>query len=208
MYVTESEMVDHIKLKHAANMTELQIPLLLQACEQRNHTLDTSSCPFCPEWKADSNAETMKGYYRHISTHLQPLALASIPLVIDGLEIINEEETRRSEDLGFEERVAANIQDSSEMTNVMNFVMKPFREIQAKARMVISNLEKSNIGTRSIVALHQTNLALETEGRVALQTIEPLCVNLLHGLGPSFVDALTRNGMHSLKLTMSQKGLN
>ncbi|CAH0044981.1 unnamed protein product [Clonostachys solani] len=194
MYVNESEMVDHIKLKHAANMTELQIPLLLQACEQKNHTLDTSSCPFCSEWKADLNAETTKGYYRHISRHLQPLALASIPLGIDGLEIINDEETTRSEEfLGFEGRVATQIRDSSEMTNVMNFVMKPFQEIQAKARMVISNLEQSNVGTRKIAALRQADSALETEGRVALQTIEPLCVNLLHELGFSFVDALTRN---------------
>ncbi|CAI6047217.1 unnamed protein product [Clonostachys chloroleuca] len=139
--------------------------------------LETSSCPFCSEWKADSNAETMKGYYRHISEHLQPLALASISLVIDGLEIINEEETRRSEDLRSEQRVAAKNQDASEMTNVMNFVMKPFQEIQAKARIVISNLEKTRIGPRSsIAALHQANLELETEGRVTLQTIEPLCI--------------------------------
>ncbi|VUC31853.1 unnamed protein product [Clonostachys rosea] len=192
IYGKESEMVDHIKLKHAANMTELQIPLLLQACEQKKNTLDTRECPFCSEWKADRNAETMKGYYRHISGHLQPMALASIPLVIEGLEIINEDESKlKGKISGREERVAIQTPNSSDMTDIMNFVMKPFQEIQATARRVINNLEKSHVSNRNN-ELRKADLALETEGRAVLQSIEPLCVNLLHEHGSKFVDALTQ----------------
>ncbi|KAK7418603.1 hypothetical protein QQZ08_011187 [Neonectria magnoliae] len=87
-YATEEDIAVHIESDHRGNVTENQLPLLLEACEQQSQTLDTSSCPFCQEWKEDSFlADNSRGFCRHIARHLRLLSLVSIPLGIEGLEI-------------------------------------------------------------------------------------------------------------------------
>ncbi|KAK7422980.1 hypothetical protein QQX98_001270 [Neonectria punicea] len=87
-YATEEDIAAHIESDHRGNVTESQLPLLLEACEQQSQTLDTSSCPFCQEWKEDTFlADNSRGFCRHIARHLRLLSLVSIPLGIEGLEI-------------------------------------------------------------------------------------------------------------------------
>ncbi|KAH7136277.1 hypothetical protein EDB81DRAFT_693283 [Dactylonectria macrodidyma] len=87
-YPAEEDIAAHIKSDHRANVTENQLPLLLEACEQQSQTLDTSSCPFCVDWKEDPVlADNSKAFCRHVARHLRLLALVSIPLAIEGLEI-------------------------------------------------------------------------------------------------------------------------
>lgn len=81
------------------------MPLILKACERPIRHFDSSSCPLCDDWALPPgksyNADT---FCRHLGNHLQQLALTALPLVIDGLVLLDqpsadEEETEKLEDL-------------------------------------------------------------------------------------------------------------
>lgn len=76
----------HINNTHPGTVTEVQMPLILEICEHPMKTFDSSSCPLCTEWET-LLADNARGFGRHLARHLQQIALESLPLAIDGLEV-------------------------------------------------------------------------------------------------------------------------
>ncbi|KAK1770845.1 hypothetical protein QBC33DRAFT_566309 [Phialemonium atrogriseum] len=96
---------EHLDTVHHGSVTEAQMPLILKACERPIRDFNSSSCPLCDDWAPPPgksyNADT---FCRHLGNHLQQLALTALPLVIDGLVLldqssVDEEETYPIEDL-------------------------------------------------------------------------------------------------------------
>lgn len=84
-FSTAADLETHFALSHPGKATAAQMPLLLEACERRALTSETSSCPLCYDWESHSATNHAKNLYHHLARHLQQLALDALPLTVDGL---------------------------------------------------------------------------------------------------------------------------
>ncbi|KAK0609445.1 hypothetical protein B0T14DRAFT_531959 [Immersiella caudata] len=85
-------MTTHLRDLHPNAVTETQLPVLLEACEQDQKHFAPSSCPLCESWQSDPPAgepypDNARLFYRHLGHHQQLLALEAMPLYIEGLEV-------------------------------------------------------------------------------------------------------------------------
>jgi hypothetical protein len=91
-------MANHIRAHHRNAVTESQLPLMLEACEQDQKHFPSTSCPLCESWQSVPGKETSSyldnahPFYRHMGHHQQLLALEALPLYIEGLEINTEDD--------------------------------------------------------------------------------------------------------------------
>lgn len=78
----------HFKTDHAGDIAESQIEPLLNICGRPVRYFGYGSCPLCDTWQPVlDHGDNSQDFCKHLGQHLQQLALSSIPLVIDGLEI-------------------------------------------------------------------------------------------------------------------------
>jgi len=86
-------------------VAESQMQTILDAFKRPVRHSKLLSCPLCDEWEPPDSlidqGSPSGHYYRHLARHLQLLALESLPLSIEGLEInLPEEETDVEESEG------------------------------------------------------------------------------------------------------------
>ncbi|KAF4334107.1 ankyrin repeat [Fusarium beomiforme] len=81
------ELKKHFNDSHTGIATESQMEMILEACERPIKSFGPDSCPFCADWKPLSVKDNGKSFSRHLARHLQQLALESLPLAIEGLEV-------------------------------------------------------------------------------------------------------------------------
>lgn len=93
------ELKQHFAKSHPGEVTKAQMPLILEACERPMSSFGPSSCPFCTDWEALLPHNTAKAFGRHLARHLQQLALESIPLSIEGLEVRDANGASEGDDL-------------------------------------------------------------------------------------------------------------
>ncbi|KPM41492.1 hypothetical protein AK830_g5087 [Neonectria ditissima] len=87
----------HFDTAHAGEITANQMHVMLQACERPLKYFDASSCPLCNDWKPRvQGIENTKEFGRHLARHLQQIALEALPLSIEGLELITDNELTRA----------------------------------------------------------------------------------------------------------------
>ncbi|KEZ39465.1 hypothetical protein SAPIO_CDS9330 [Scedosporium apiospermum] len=98
-------MVRHLQTRHPGMVAESQMQTILDAFKRPVRHSKLLSCPLCDEWEPPDSlidqGSPSRHYYRHLARHLQLLALESLPLSIEGLEInLPEEETDVEESEG------------------------------------------------------------------------------------------------------------
>ncbi|KAI0442311.1 hypothetical protein F4803DRAFT_519612 [Xylaria telfairii] len=89
VYSDKIDMVNHLRDSHAGDVTDAQLPWLLQACDRPVLCSKTFDCLFCDQWNQNAEDMEIAEFGRHIARHLRALSLASLPLAIDGLEIVS-----------------------------------------------------------------------------------------------------------------------
>ncbi|KAK1750909.1 cold-shock' DNA-binding domain-containing protein [Echria macrotheca] len=86
----KTQIEHHLRTRHSSVLSEAQIPFVLSSCRDSSDA-DIGGCPLCPDWPpAEADLKSSKGgngLVRHLRRHMQQLALASLPLFIEGLEI-------------------------------------------------------------------------------------------------------------------------
>jgi hypothetical protein len=99
------------------SVTTEQLHWLLEACDRPSLHSGIFHCLFCDQWDSDTrNSNTATHFGRHIARHLQALSLASLPLAIDGLQIVSREsQNEQSSDTASEtnEEISENIVDTN-----------------------------------------------------------------------------------------------
>lgn len=78
----------HFRQSHSNTITEEQASIILKACEEPQTKFSSLECPLCFEWNpVATQTNNTKRFFRHLAQHQQQLALESLPLSIEGLEI-------------------------------------------------------------------------------------------------------------------------
>lgn len=92
-FASASQLRSHFDSKHQGSFTDAQWPLILKACKRSSTTFGPSSCPLCFTWAPPrSEAYNAKEFCRHLGSHLQQLALTALPIAIEGLIILEDED--------------------------------------------------------------------------------------------------------------------
>lgn len=84
----------HVRVAHPENITDEKIQAMAKRASRPVplEKLTANSCAFCNDWQPQGNmTDVTMELCRHIGSHQQELAIASIPLHIDGLVVIGEE---------------------------------------------------------------------------------------------------------------------
>ncbi|KAI1117726.1 hypothetical protein F5Y14DRAFT_321282 [Nemania sp. NC0429] len=104
IFLHKNDMENHLRSSHAESVTTAQLGWLLEACDRPLLKSATLYCVFCDQWDPNTQASQNATIYgRHVAQHLQTISLASIPLSIEGLEIVNckfENQNNDDSDLG------------------------------------------------------------------------------------------------------------
>ncbi|KAK4160462.1 hypothetical protein QBC43DRAFT_373017 [Cladorrhinum sp. PSN259] len=94
---SKQEIESHMRVRHSDQVTEAQLPFLVKVSRTQDY-LDVSSCSLCLDWPNNSrNQASEKELARHLARHMQRLSLASVPMHIEGLEMIQPEPDKKSE---------------------------------------------------------------------------------------------------------------
>ncbi|KAI8633213.1 hypothetical protein F5Y19DRAFT_417157 [Xylariaceae sp. FL1651] len=141
VFSNKSDMADHLQKSHVESVTEAQLHWLLEACDRPSLQPGTFSCLFCDQWDPDTEGRNVASNFgRHVARHLQALSLASLPLVIDGLQIVNHDSTyERTSDTSSEanERMSEDTNEPSDTNGIPDlraiFGPKPKYLLRAKA---------------------------------------------------------------------------
>ncbi|KAK3315568.1 hypothetical protein B0H66DRAFT_502485 [Apodospora peruviana] len=88
VFQKKTDIEAHIRSKHADEIADAQLPFVVKMCHDPID-VDLSACPLCTDWTPDEGDWSGgKGLTGHLARHMQHLALASVPMHIEGL-IIN-----------------------------------------------------------------------------------------------------------------------
>ena len=113
----------HLRSRHAAMVTESQLPALMNVSQRPVETILVSSCPFCDDAETkilSANPHLEKGkilvdptvFARHVAPHMEQLALFAIPRGSGDLD--NDIATDRNSDIG---SVSDHVKENRTMTN-------------------------------------------------------------------------------------------
>ncbi|KAF3812219.1 hypothetical protein GCG54_00009904, partial [Colletotrichum gloeosporioides] len=79
------QLEEHISTYHQGKVTANQLPVILEACG-RLRLDDAMPCPLCMESMSEpASPSSHELYANHLAKHLRQIALASIPIYIEGL---------------------------------------------------------------------------------------------------------------------------
>jgi hypothetical protein len=90
----------HFKTDHPADIPNGPTDDLVALCEAPMYHFAEDACPFCVKWTTSigSASANRKRFRSHLGNHLQQIAQEAIPLSIEGLEIIEDEESEEDYD--------------------------------------------------------------------------------------------------------------
>jgi hypothetical protein len=108
-FSSAEELKWHFVETHPDEVTEFQMPLILEACERPITSFGPSSCPLCTDWEILPPHSTPKAFSCHLARHLQQLAVESIPPSIEGLELRKADDVSEEDDLASGESRAGEV---------------------------------------------------------------------------------------------------
>lgn len=92
-FTSASSLRDHFDSVHPGSFTNTQWPLILKTCERPLRKFGSSSCPLCFSWDPpEGKAYNAEEFCRHLGSHLQQLALTALPITIEGLVVLEDED--------------------------------------------------------------------------------------------------------------------
>ncbi|KAM7203212.1 hypothetical protein V8F20_004154 [Naviculisporaceae sp. PSN 640] len=92
-FTSKRDIESHIRKRHSDTVIDIQVEFVVKMCENPIN-IGSPRCPFCIDWvptddETEGPVSGLKGLGKHVARHMQRIALASIPIHLEGLQVVD-----------------------------------------------------------------------------------------------------------------------